>query len=161
MIDYAVCAQFTAALQFSVAACGGDDQRTAQFGDLNGCAADAAASTHNQRPFARLQLRAGNQHMPRRQEHQWERCCFLEVEVCGLVQQVALRHDDILGVAARAVGADNFHLHAQVLAPHLAESALTAGDNRVEDHFVALAPVTHALTDLHNLACDIAAENVR
>jgi hypothetical protein len=159
--DHFISAEGAGFFDFFVAANGGDDARAENFRDLNSGGADAAASSENQNVFARLKFGAGDEHVPRGDEHQRNRSSFFKRKAGRNWRRVASRRANVFGIPSVDEIAEQRVFAAKIVVAGEAGGAASAGNARLKENFVANAYVADQFADPGDLASDIAAINMR
>jgi hypothetical protein len=107
VVDPGFSAQLPGSAQFLGAARRDQDARAEHRGDLNGRRGHAASGGMNEHGFPRTELRAGDQHVPGGEKHEWCRCRLLKRETLRLREDVAGGDHDEVGAGAVAVLAED------------------------------------------------------
>src|SRR5438874_3222800 len=132
-----------------------------QFRDLNRKRADAAPRGMNQNIFARLQLGAGHQHVPRGQRHQRQRRSFGPTQSFWLRNYIDAGYGNQFSVTTVASIPDDVVVVAHVVATAETLDAMTTRYARLNHHFVAGFDPGDQLAGFAYHARNIVAEDVR
>src|SRR3989454_2939362 len=128
MVDALVSAKGPCFVQFPRTSGYGDDAGVEEFGNLNPCAADPAAGAPDQDCFPKAQPTVSDQHVPRGEKYERDRCRFFEREVRGLLEHVLYWNSDKLRIGPIPVFSENAVVGAQIVLAGDAVRAHTATD---------------------------------
>src|SRR5690348_878870 len=142
---------------FLFAAHGGDDARAKNFGDLNGGAADAAASAEDENFVGWLNLRANNEHVPRGEKNERDGGGFFEAKIAGKRKGVARGSGNVFRIASIAKIAEERVFAAEIVVSGEAGVAVSAGNAGRENDFVARVKMRDEFAGGGDFAGDVAA----
>ncbi len=128
---------------------------------MDGGSAHAAAGTEYEDVFARLELGAGDQHMPRRLEDERDRGGLFERKIFGTGKAVDFGDADKFGAAAVNHIAKIGELAAAIVLAGNARRAFAAGHAGSQNHFLADANSGNFGADFGDFSGHVAARNVR
>lgn len=161
VVDHLIGAKFPGLHHLCFRSSRGNHPRSRPFRDLDGGAPNAAARAQDQHLLRRLQLRAGDQHVPRREKYQRHGGRFLEGKICGRRQRVHRGRFHVFGISAVVHVAQQCVLAALIVFSGqtlLAVPARHAGRKR---HPVAQSNVAHLRAHLGHFARYVAPSDVR
>ena len=161
VIDGEIRAQGEGFGQFLLAAGGGNDPAMEHLGDLDGGRTDAAGRRQHQHILARLEARAGDEHVPGGEEHHGNGGGLLEGEVAGDADGAVLGGGQQFGVAAVAAVAEGGEAAAEIVLAAQASLALAATESGREQHAPSGLHPAAQRAHLDNLARDVAAQHMR
>src|SRR5208337_1980238 len=145
---------------FFVIAGGGDHAATEEFGDLDGGGADAAAGGDNEDVFARLELRAIDEHVPGGLEDQRHGSGVSPIQVFRIGHAIDVGAADKFGAAAINHVAEIGKVAATVFIAGKAGGTSSTGDARRKDNFLADVDGADFGTDFGDFAGNVAAGDV-
>ena len=145
---------------FFVAARGGDYPATEKFGDLDGGAADTAASGEDEDLFTRAKLSAADEHVPGGLEDDGNGRGVGPIEVFGIGQAVDFGAADIFGAATINHIAEIGEIAAEIVVAGKASGTFAAGDAGSENDLLANVDSGDFRADFGDFAGDVAAGNV-
>ena len=161
MMNDLVSAELPGFGNFLVVAGGGNHAAAEEFGDLDGGAADTAAGGENKHIFARLELRAIDEHVPGGLEDKRNGGGMGPIEVFGIGHAIDFGTADEFGAATINHVAEIGKVAAAVVIAGKAGGTFAAGDAGSEHDFLADMHGADFRTDLGDFAGDIAARDVR
>src|SRR5947208_598194 len=161
VMDEMVGAEFFGLGEFLIGTCGGYDARAEEFRNLNRRAADAATRSENEDVFARLQLRASDEHVPSGLENERNRRSFFPSEILGIREAVDFRGADKFRAATINHVAEGRGLAAVVVETGKAGRAFAAAYERGEHNFLADANVGYVGANFRDFAGNVTSGNVR
>jgi hypothetical protein len=145
---------------FFVVAGGGDHAAAKEFGDLDGGAANTAASRQDENVFARLELRTIDEHVPSGLEYKRNGGGVGPIEVLGVGHAIYFGAADIFGAASINHVAEIGVIAAAVVIAGKTGGAFTTGDAGSEHDFLADVDGADFGANLGDFAGDVAAGNV-
>jgi hypothetical protein len=161
VVDDLVGPETPRALRLGLAAGGRQHASAEQLGDLDCGARDAAARRLDEHRLPGPHLPLVDDHLPGGQKDERHRGDLREGQVAGVREQVGVRHDDVLRVAAVRVLAEDGVLPAQVVVPREALLTHAARDPRIDDDALSEAGAARAGADGLHLADHVGPEAVR
>ena len=128
---------------------------------MNRRAADAATRAENEDVFARLQLRASDEHVPSGLENERNRRSFFPSEILGIREAVDFRGADKFRAATINHVAEIRGLAAMIVEAGKAGRAFAAAYERCEHNFLADAHVGDVGANFRDFAGNVTSGNVR
>jgi len=145
---------------FFVVAGRGDHAAAEEFSNLDGGAANTAAGGENEDVFARLELRAIDEHVPGGLEDQRNGGGMGPIEVFGVGHAIDFRAADEFGAATINHVAEIGEVAAAVVVAAKAGGTFAAGNAGSENDFLADVDSADFGADFGDFAGDVAAGNV-
>jgi len=160
VMNYFVGAELPGFGDFFVVAGGGDHAAAKEFGNLDGGAANTAASRQDENVFARLELRTIDEHVPSGLENKRNGGGMGPIEIFGVGHAIDIGAADEFGAAAINHVAEIGKVAAAVVIAGKACGTFAAGDAGSEHHFLADVDGADFRADLGDFAGDVAAGNM-
>src|SRR5216683_4141034 len=161
VVNQVIGAELPGFLELFVGAGRGDDARAEEFGDLYRGAADTAPCSQDEHVFARLQLGAGDKHVPGGLEDERNRSSLFERQIFRVRQAIHFRGAREFGAAAVNHIAKIGGLPAVVVQTSYASRAFAAANQRREHDLLADANRGDIRANLRDFAGNVATGNVR
>ncbi len=139
----------------------GDHARACILRELDRRAAHSASRAEHKHRLARPKLRAPQQHVPRRQEHEWNSRRLFKGKLAGNRQHIHGRRFHIFGATPVVHLPEEGVLAAEIIPAGETLLARAVGDARLQQNLSAYLGARHRFADLRDLASDVASGNVR